>query len=496
MTTSTTPAVPAYGALEPRAVWKHFAGLAEVPRPSKREERVRDHVRSVAEGLGCDVAQDDAGNLVIRAAASPGHEGVPVTVLQAHLDMVCEKNAGTEHDFDVDPIALVVDRDDDGAWIVRADGTTLGADNGIGVAMALAAVSEPDVVHGPLELLFTVDEEEGMGGAIGLDGDLLEGRRMLNLDTEEDAALYIGCAGGCDTQLAWSFPATLSTDPAFTVTVRGLRGGHSGADIHEGRGAATQLLVRTLERAGVDLRIAELVGGSKRNAIPREARAVVHGAGDLEGALRRAAAEVEGEGRSESAEPGLVIEVTAAEGGQLALGVDDSRLLLRAFLALPHGVAGMHPDIPTLVETSNNFATLTARTEGERILVDVGMLSRGSSASRLRELLDRISALGRLAGADVTRANAYPGWAPNMGSPLLEVCRRVHHGTFGNEPKVEAIHAGLECGLLGEAVPGLDMVSLGPRIEGAHSPDERVWVESVALSWRYLKAILAELAEG
>lgn len=505
MSAAASTDVPAYSDLAPASVWRHFAGLSAVPRPSKKEERVREHVRSVCEELGLEVAEDDAGNLVARVPASAGRESAPTVVLQAHLDMVCEKNEGTRHDFDRDPIRLLVDRDDTGAVIVRADGTTLGADNGIGVALMLAAVSE-DVARGPLELLFTVDEEEGMGGAIGLEPSLVSGRTLLNLDTEEDDMLYIGCAGGCDTNLEWRFAADSLDEVAAgtivqNVAIRGLRGGHSGGDIHEGRGSATTLLARLLSRVGESVRVVSLRGGSKRNAIAREAFATVVTTGDEAAVeLARLATEIQAEARAESKEPALTITVEAAkaEEGTSALDIAASRRLVRALVALPHGVAGMHPDIPELVETSNNLATIETRDEtrdeSDEKIVEVGCLSRSSSESRLAEILDRIEAVGRLSGASVERDNAYPGWEPNVESNVLATAKEVHAALFGHPPSAEAVHAGLECGLLGRKLPGVDMVSLGPRIEGAHSPDERVWVASVERSWTYLKGLLDALS--
>ncbi|MEM8929986.1 MAG: beta-Ala-His dipeptidase [Acidobacteriota bacterium] len=480
--------------LTPRSVWQHFAALSAVPRPSKREERVRAHVRSVCEGLGLAVAEDDAGNLVASVPASAGRESAPTIVLQAHLDMVCEKNAGTEHDFDQDPIRLILDQDADGQAIVRADGTTLGADNGIGVALMLAAASE-SISRGPLELLFTVDEEEGMGGAIGLDPALIHGKTLLNLDTEEDDMLYIGCAGGCDSTLRWQLPtAPVTGGVTCSITLRGLRGGHSGGDIHEGRGSATQLLARVLGRVGNGVRLVSIDGGSKRNALAREAHAVIVVDESTAAVLTKIAAEIVEEGRVESREPDLTLTVDRATDATTAATVDGSLSLIDCLLALPHGVAGMHPDIPTLVETSNNLATIASTSDGDGMAVTVGCLSRSSSESRLDEILARIAAIARLAGATVENGNRYPGWEPNVDSPVLAVAKRVHEQLFDVVPAAEAVHAGLECGLLGRKLPGTDMVSLGPRIEGAHSPDERVWVASVERSWTYLVGLLDTLS--
>ena len=489
MTAETQTALPAYDSLEPRPVWADFAAMSAVPRPSKKEERILAMLKDLCDERGYRVDEDAVGNLIVRVPGAGGGENAPTVILQAHVDMVCEKNSGTEHDFDRDPIRLLVDRDADGELIVRADGTTLGADNGIGVCLALTAAGA-DIPRPPLELLLTVDEEAGMTGAENLDGSLLTGRTLINLDTEEDAALYVGCAGGCDTNLTWAFSTSECAGDAFHVSIRGLRGGHSGGDIHEGRGSATKTLIRILDRVP-GLRLRSLQGGSKRNAIAREAGAVVCGDGD---ALRRAAAAVQAEVRAESKEPDLMIEVQGRDAGGPALSADDSRRLIAALGALPHGVAGMHPDIPQLVETSNNLATIESETDGATLTVHVGCLSRSSSDSRMEEILRCIHAVGDLSGARVERANAYPGWQPDMDSKVLQVCRDVHQRTFGTEPKVAAVHAGLECGLLGRRVEGLDMVSLGPHIAGAHSPDERVWVRSVQLSWAFLTAVLEELS--
>jgi dipeptidase D len=455
--------------LEPAMVWRFFGEIAAVPRPSKKEGRIRDRVRQLAHENGLRVREDRVGNMVIEVAASPGRELMPVTVLQGHLDMVCEKNADTAHDFERDPIQVMVEKDPDGEPIVRAAGTTLGADNGIGVAMALAVACADNVVHGPLELLFTVDEETGMTGAQGLEPRFLRGRRLLNLDSEEDDKLYIGCAGGCDAVLSWQLPVKPIAEgmEVCRVTVSGLRGGHSGGDIHLNRGNAIKLLTRALLRVNTD-------------------------------SLQTAAEQVRGEGLRESSEEKLVIRVEAASAGEAsaALAPTDTHRVLSALAALPHGVLGMQAKMEGLVETSNNVATVSFAldAQGNRAQVEVATLSRSSSGSRLNEVLAQITAVGRLAGAAVRTGNAYPGWEPNPDSPTLTTCRTVYEKLFGEPPKVTAIHAGLECGIIGERVGGADTVSFGPRIVGAHSPDERVYVASVAKSWRFLTAVLAELA--
>ena len=490
--------------LEPTWVWQLFAGIAATPRPSKYEERIRQHVRAVAEQHGLKVREDDVGNMLIEVPATSGCEGAPITVLQGHLDMVPEANSGTQHDFEKDPIRLIIDKDpDDGRQIVRADGTTLGADNGIGVAMALAAAIDPDVAHGPLELFFTVDEEAGMTGAKALAPDFFRGRRLLNLDSEEDDAIYMGCAGGMDTNLTWDFALQTTTggDTACRVVVSGLRGGHSGGDIHENRGNAIKLLTRTLMGAAPEsLRIAEITGGSKRNAIPREASAVVLAPAAQRDALQKAAAQVRTDAIAESYEANLkiAIEDTGQDGASAALSPEDTMRFLRALAALPHGVIGMHPKVDGLVQTSNNLATLVAEKAdgGGKMHVNVELLSRSSSRSLLYVVAAQLAAIGRLAGAAVQQGGEYPGWEPNVDSPTLATCRKVYESVFGESPKVMAIHAGLECGIIGERVGEMDMVSFGPTIRGAHSPDERVYVASVQKSWKYLVAVLAELAKG
>jgi len=490
--------------LEPRRVWEIFSGIAAVPRASKREERIRGHVRAFAEQHKLPLREDKTGNLVITVPASPGCEKTPITVLQGHLDMVCEKNSGTKHDFDNEGIRMLVDTEQSsGEKIVRADGTTLGADNGIGVALALAAATSPDVTHGPLELLFTIDEEDGMTGAKALTPESFRGRRMLNLDSEEDDALYIGCAGGCDTNVSWTFPASpVPNDLEIgNIRVGGLRGGHSGCDIHEGRANAIKLLTRVLSRASSrDLRLLTISGGSKRNAIPREATATVAGPPGLADDLKKSAADVARESLVESGEPTVNIDIRAdqsnAPSPRTTVSAQDTIRLLSTLYALPSGVLGMHPKVFGLVETSNNLSTIETKAGASQTNITAGLLSRSSSPSRIREVLDQLASIGRLSAAAISTANEYPGWSPNPASATLAVCRRVYQELFNKEPKVTAIHAGLECGIIGERVGDMDMVSLGPTIRGAHSPDERVYTASVERAWKYLVALLAALSKN
>ncbi len=486
-----SPMANALASLEPRPLWSHFAALAAIPRPSKKEERAAAWVESVAKEHGFAVRRDAAGNRVVVVPASKGREGAPVVILQGHLDMVCEKNRDVAHDFDADPIRPRID----GEW-VAATGTTLGADNGIGVAAAFAAATDPAVEHGPLELLFTIDEETGLTGAKDLDPSILKGRTLLNLDSEEDGAIFVGCAGGCDTLLG--FAPERSAAPggyeAFRIEVGGLRGGHSGMNIHENRGNALKVLARVLLSAldaGIRFRLASLRGGSKRNAIPREAEAVLLlPKGDrakLDGivACMKEGLATELSGIDE----GLTIGIAPAEPAPVLPDAIRDRLV-RLLAALPHGVLAMSRDIPGLVETSSNLGVVEDDGKTIRIVTS----SRSSVASALRGVLDQVASAGRLANADVETQDGYPGWKPNLASPALGVVREVYRGILGKEPEVTAIHAGLECGLLGEKVPGLDMVSFGPTITGAHSPDERVHVPSVARFWEALRKTLDALS--
>lgn len=491
-------------ALEPGLVWHLFARMTAVPRPSKKEQQIRKAMRVMAEERGLSVHEDSVGNLLIEAPGSPGFENAPITVLQGHIDMVCVQNADSNVDFDREGIVPIIDRDEtSGQSIVRAKGTTLGADNGIGVAMALAAAVSPDVTHGPLELLLTIDEETGMTGAGALTPKSFRGRRLLNLDSEEDNILYIGCAGGCDVTLTLDFGLSKPGNGAacFRVSVSGLRGGHSGGDIHENRGNAIKLLARSLLQAGSDdMRLASINGGELRNVIPPKADAVVCGPPQLLDLLRATAETVTREGALEFAEKGLNVSVEpASEAGEpSALSAEDTRRLLTTIAALPHGVMGVDRSIKGLIETSNNVATIKCQPlDGEtKLRIAIGCLARSSAEPGKRTAVDQIEAVGRLGGADVETANDYPGWQPNPDSPTLATCARVYKQLFGEEPNVTAVHAGLECGIIGDRVGGMDMISFGPTIEGAHTPNERVYIASVQKSWKFLTAVLAELARG
>lgn len=481
--------------LEPRLIWKHFDAIRQIPRPSKHEERIAEHVANWAKSHGLEVKRDGAGNVLVKVPATPGHEKAPVIVLQGHLDMVPEKNSDVAFDFEKDAIQVRVVGD-----YVYATGTTLGSDNGVGVAAAMAVAEDQKAVHGPLELLFTIDEETGLTGAMQLDNKLLAGRILINLDTEEDAALYIGCAGGADTHATF----TVSREDALKgtipvrVSVRGLRGGHSGVDVHENRGNALKFLLRTLnalQGKGIEFGIVSLAGGSKHNAIPREADAVIRISKGNESAAVAAVDSFARVLKEEFGEidPGQRVECVTLEDREenrkVWIRFDNDRVL-DALLACPHGVLGMSRAVPGLVETSNNLAVVT--TEGNTVKVTTS--SRSSVMPSLKATTEQIGAAFRLGGAEVEQRDGYPGWKPNPSSAVLNTALKVFEREFKKKPAVKAIHAGLECGLIGEKYPGMDMVSMGPQIESPHSPDERVQISTVDRFYTFLKATLAELA--
>jgi dipeptidase D len=476
--------------LAPQSLWKHFDEILTIPRGSKKEDGMRRYVLFLAQRRGFRTRTDAAGNTVVAKPASPGKENAPVVVLQSHLDMVNEKNSDVAHDFDRDP--LVPRREGE---FVKATGTTLGADNGIGVAAMLAVLEAGDIVHGPLEFLFTIDEETGLTGASDLDPSLITGKILLNLDTEEENEVTIGCAGAGMSAL--SLPLATGPAPegraALEVSLAGLKGGHSGLEIHLPRGNALKLLARALYAAGLQrsIHIGSLRGGGKHNAIPREALAKIFVrpedreavTGDLEREVSAIAAEL-------PAEPDLRIDVRYAAPPASAWTEEAGRKALALVQALPHGVIMMSQDIPGLVETSTNLASVEPGDGSLAILCS----TRSSVDSALRATRQRIRAAAELAGAAVEESRGYPGWKPNPGSGLLKTFRALHERITGKIPELRALHAGLECGIIGEKVPGMEMISFGPLIQGAHSPDERVHVASVERFYHLLTATLAELA--
>jgi dipeptidase D len=478
--------------LSPRSVWGHFASLAAIPRPSGKEDRAVAFVTAVGSSIGVTPDKDTRGNVVLRVPATPGRESARPVILQTHLDMVCEKNRDVVHDFDNDPIRPRVA----GEW-VTASGTTLGADSGIGVAAALAAATDPEVKHGPLELLFTLDEETGLTGAKQLDPKLVSGRTLLNLDSEEDGVIFVGCAGGEDTliDVKPAYRSAAFRDSALRLDVQGLRGGHSGLNIVENRGNALKLVARVLAaliEQGVPFDLASITGGSKHNAIPREAEAIVvpdpNAKSKLEAVTEKALEAFKLE--LAKIDDGLRISWSPCPDPARVLAIADRDRLVQLLLALPHGVLAMSPDIPGLVETSSNLAVVKVEDGKIRVVTS----SRSSVAPSLAYVLAQVRAVAALSGAAVTLKDGYPGWKPNLDSKALAVVREVYRTRWNKEPQVTAIHAGLECGLLGEKIPGLDMVSFGPQIEGAHSPDERVNVKSVARFWGALTEVLDRLS--
>lgn len=477
--------------LQPTALWSHFDTILTIPRGSKHEEQAREFVKQIAEKNGLEYDVDSVGNVIVRKPAVAGHESAPIVVLQAHLDMVQEKNSGTEFDFETDAIRPVMDGE-----YLKADGTTLGSDNGIGVAAMLAILESDDIAHGPLEFAFTIDEETGLTGAGGLAEDLLEGRLLINLDSEEEGVLTIGCAGGADTYLTLQVDrgAVGQDRTALSVRVEGLKGGHSGVDIHLQRGNAVRLLSRALYTSFLesDLRVSSIAGGNAHNAIPREAHAViVCASSDVAPITNRLEAEFAAmSAELASIDPGFSGTVTATDVPVDAIDDRGTARALELLTALPHGVLGMSPDIEGLVETSTNLAVV----EAEATSVKVLMSTRSSVMSLLASVRQRILAIGSLAGADVQEKDGYPGWKPDTSSRILSVMHDVYRTVTGEEAEIGAVHAGLECGIIGEKYPGMDMISFGPQIEFPHSPDERVKVASVDPFWRVLVATLERLA--
>ncbi len=480
----------AIAGLEPAALWKYFAELARIPRESKHEKAAGDWVVRVAKELGLPCERDRVGNVLVRKPASPGREHARSLCLQGHLDMVCVAAPGKRHDFANDPIELVRR----GEWL-GADGTTLGADNGIAVATMLAIAADRSLVHGPLELLFTIDEETGLTGAHSLEPGWLESGMLINLDTEEEGELCVGCAGGRDTNGSWEL--VLEPLPAgwaaLDVAVTGLKGGHSGVEIHQGRANAIKLLNRVI--AALDplrARIARFEGGSKRNAIPAEARAVVCvRKTDVDAARERIAA-LRAVLRAEipTVEPGLDVVAGSSRSRPTRVWARAlQRKVQRTITGLPHGVTKMSAEIPGLVETSTNVAVLT---QGPRAIT-LATSQRSMVESEKQDVIDTVTAVLDLGGATVSGSDGYPGWKPDLASRVLAASRDVYREQYGKEPLVRAIHAGLECGIIGEKYPGMDMVSLGPTITGAHSPEEAVEIASVRRYWDALLAILARI---
>lgn len=479
--------------LEPKVLWNKFADLNEVPRPSKKEERVIEFMKNFGNSLGLETFEDEIRNVIIRKPATAGMENRKTIVMQGHLDMVHQKNNDTDFDFLTQGIQMYVDGD----W-VKAKGTTLGADNGLGVAAIMAILESKDIPHPAIDALFTIDEETGMTGALNLKGGVLKGEILLNLDTEEDDEIDIGCAGGIDVTANRSYneEETPEDSVGYTITVKGLNGGHSGMDIHKGLGNANKIMNRLLfdgfENFG--LQIAEINGGSLRNAIPRESVAKVIVAGMYDEAFVFDMQEIINDIKAEykTMEPNLTIEIVKSDlpSKVMDLGVQEG--LLRSLYAAHNGVYRMSPDMEDLVETSNNIARVVVAA-GE---ISIQNLTRSSVESSKMDLANALRSAYELFGCEVTFAGSYPGWTPNVNSEILDILVPIYEKqNNGEKPKVVACHAGLECGILGTNYPEMDMISFGPTIHGAHSPDERASIKSSQKFWKFLLEILANIPE-
>jgi dipeptidase D len=472
--------------LEPALVWKYFAEICQIPRGSKNETAIGKYLVNTAKKLGLEAHQDSVGNVLARKPASAGRNGVASVCLQGHMDMVCEKNKDKVHDFLKDPIQLV-HKDN----FIMANGTTLGADNGIAVATCLAVMEDKSVQHGPLEFLFTVDEETGLTGANHLQPGFLQSRILLNLDSEDEGELYVGCSGGRDTAGAWA--AAFDDAPAggtgLLVTVKGLRGGHSGLEIHTGRGNALKIITRVLlGLAALGARVAKIDGGNKRNAIPREAEAVVSvpkaraaAAGDFVETMNQAI-----KAELATVEPNLIIACQAQKGVRKLLKKSLQKKVLLTLAGLPHGVLKMSAEIAGLVETSTNLAIIETGKKDIRVQTS----QRSSVGSEIDEASQMVRAVFELGGATATGSDGYPGWKPNIASPILKLAQSTYKSLYGKNPEVKAVHAGLECGIIGEKYPGMDMVSFGPTMREVHSPNEHLYIDTVEKFYAFLLGIL------
>lgn len=475
--------------LQPTAVWQNFYKLTQVPRPSNHEEKAREFMLNWAKENNIEASMDETGNIIMRKPATPGMESRKGIILQGHLDMVPQKNEDTRHDFEKDPIQAYVD----GEW-VRAKGTTLGADNGMGVAAGMAILTATDISHGPIELLITATEETGMDGANGLKAGILKGDILLNLDSETEGELYVGCAGGIDSTIEFCYKEQCTESAgtkAYRLAVKGLKGGHSGMDIHLGRGNSNKLLFRFLKTYAGDLglRLSSVSGGSLRNAIPRESFAVVvlpaSQVESLNAAIKEAGKVYKAE--LSAKEPNLQIVAEEVALPEFVIDSCTQFRLTNSILACPNGAVRMIDSMPDTVETSNNLAIVQSR-KGKIV---INTLLRSSVETAKDALAQSIQAVFELASADeITFDGAYPGWKPNPDSAILKAMQTLYEQLYGRKPAVMAIHAGLECGILGSKYPNWDMISFGPTICSPHSPDERVNIASVGKFWEYLKATL------
>ncbi|MGV8096767.1 MAG: aminoacyl-histidine dipeptidase [Mangrovibacterium sp.] len=478
--------------LEPRAIWENFYQITRIPRPSHHEERIQDFAFEFGKKLGLETIKDKAGNIVIRKPATPGMENRKGVILQGHLDMVPQKNNDKVHDFFNDPIEAYIDDE----W-VKANGTTLGADNGIGVSAALAVLASNTIEHGPLEVLFTATEETGMGGAKGLKGGILKGDILLNMDSEDEGELYVGCAGGEDVSARFVYaPETVPAGShAFKLDVTGLKGGHSGMDIILQRGNANKVFFRLLNLAygATGARLASVDGGGMRNAIPREAVGVITVEASRAAELKQVVeAEFDLISKELAAtEPDMKLILTETELPSSIMDEPTQVKLTKSIIACPNGVIRLSDGIPGLVETSGNMAIV--KSDSVAATIEISFLIRSSVDSAKADLGKRLEALFTLAGADVTLSGGYPGWKPNMDSPIMKTMQQVYKNKYGKIPEIKAIHAGLECGILAGAYPNWDMISFGPTIRFPHSPDEKVNIPSVQKFWDFLLETLRNI---
>jgi len=478
------------GNLNPTALWENFESLCNIPRPSKKESRIIEYVKDFGEKLGLKTIVDEVGNVIIKKPATAGMENRKGVVLQGHLDIVPQKNSDTEHDFEKDPIQVYID----GEW-VTAKGTTLGSDNGIGIAAAMTVLQFTDLQHGPLEVLFTVDEETGMTGAFGLKPGLLDGDILINMDSEDEGELYIGCAGGVNSnaKFHYSEEAVSQDIYAYKLQITGLRGGHSGIDIPLGRGNSNKLLIRYLWQ-GIkrhNLRLASIDGGSLRNTIPRESFAVVTVPKSNEKifltCVEKFASLISKE--LSAIEPNMKFEAIPTEMPQSLIDTKTQNNFVKAIYGCPNGVMSMITDMPDVVETSTNLAIIKSKNG----IIEICALLRSSVESKKEDLCNMMQCVFELAGAEVEHSGSYPGWKPNVNSPILNTMKEVYNNKFGKIPEVKVIHAGLECGIIGDVYPNLDLISFGPTIRFPHSPDEKVNIKTVEKFWDFLLEALKNI---
>ena len=476
--------------LSPERVFHFFAEICKIPHPSKKEAKMAAYLMDFARERDLNAEIDAIGNVFIRKPASAGFENLLSVVLQSHIDMVCEKNSDTKHDFDTDPIVPFAD----GEW-VKATGTTLGADDGIGVAVQLAILDSDDIPHGPVECLFTIDEETGLTGAFGLKPGFLKGQILLNLDSEDEGQIFIGCAGGRDSiaQLPFQTETTPLESSALKLFVGGLKGGHSGDDINKGLGNAVKILNRLLWQVSRNftVQLSDIHAGNLRNAIAREGFAVITYQGKDADALHEFVESFQSMIKNELhvTDPGVFVTSEKVAVPLKVVHQSDFLKLINVLYACPHGVIAMSPDIANFVETSTNLASVHLQPE----FIEITTSQRSSVDSAKQNIVDMVESVFLLAGAKVTHSDGYPGWAPNPASPVLNIAVKVYNELFDTSPEVLAIHAGLECGLIGETYPAMDMISFGPTIKGAHSPDERLHIHSVSKFWDFTLEMLKRM---